>query len=140
MTDASRPKPTLWHYTCSHGHHGLGYETATLLPAASLALAHQREQLPESGHLVWLTDLDRPLREPLGLTSYLLRCDRTAYRYRVTDPTSCEPWHVVARKMPKHVRMELEQALGAMPAHWWVSFLPVPVVFNPVPQREQVSR
>lgn len=138
MSDPS--KPTLWHYTCDHGHHALGYDHATLLPAASLVLAHNgRHQLAESAHLIWMTDLDRPITDALGLTSLLLRCDRTQYRYRVTDTTSCEPWWQVARRLPTHVRMALEQSPGARPAHWWVSFLPVPVVFNPVFKREQVN-
>lgn len=141
MRKATDPTPTLWHYTCAHGHLALGYDRATLVPAAQLVVAHDRTHLlPAQGHLVWLTDLDRPLREGLGLTSHLTNCDRTAHRYRVLDGTACEWWPVVARRLPSHVRMELEQAEGALPAHWWVSFLPVPVVFNPVPKRSPLAQ
>lgn len=127
-------KPTLWHYTCSHGHLAMGHKNSVLLPAAQLVVAHDRHRVPEQGHMVWLTDLDRPITDALGLTSNFMACDRTRYRYRVTDDTTCERWVDVARRLPTALRLELQQAPGVLPMHWWVSFLPVPVVFNPVPR------
>lgn len=79
--------------------------------------------------LVWLTDLDAPARDALGLTSHLIDCDRTQHRYRVTDLTSVQHWLQVRRSHP--LRDELEHARGARPMHWYVSLLPVSVIYDP---------
>lgn len=105
----------LWHYTCEHSRSRIG-EEGWLQPFAS--------------GLVWLTDLDVPVREALGLTSMLLTCDRTTYRYRVLDPSIGVPWTKVRRDFPAEHRDELESAPGAMPMHWFVSALPVHVVLE----------
>lgn len=74
--------PVLWHFTCSHGHAGIG-RRGLLLP----------NQHPWFGApLVWLTSRPWPDRFATGLTHDYTACDRMAYRYRVTDPATCEAW------------------------------------------------
>jgi hypothetical protein len=78
--------------------------------------------------LVWLTDLPTPWREELGLTSLILKCDRTTHRFTVDVPAAAVlPWAVYARqrRIDRRVRDGLED--GALPMHWWVSLNPLPI-------------
>lgn len=126
---------TLYHYTCDHGRAGLGAKGELIAPieqpldqtVVDEMTGWQRGLL----HLIWMTDLDEPLRKPLGLTAVSLHCDRTQYRYRVTDDKYVHRWITVRRDWPRKLRDGLEQASGAMPGHWWISLRPVPVVFDP---------
>ena len=120
---------TLWHYTCQHGRDKIG-RSGLLLPARDLVPAHRRDALPWPSVYVWLTDLDTPDADVLGLTRHLIRCDRTAYRYRVSDATGVVAWTTMARRlrMPWTERDYLEGEPGARPRHWFVSTDPVPVV------------
>lgn len=109
---------TLYHYTCEHAALDIG-ERGTLRPHLGL---------------IWLTDLDVPMRDALGLTSNTLACDRTAFRYRVLDDTPCMWWIGWSRLRQESWRpwvAELEAAPGVRPVHWWVSTAPVPVVADP---------
>lgn len=113
---------TLFHFTCSHGRRGIG--------KIGLAMPNAHPLLPLKP-LVWMTTDDVPDREANGLTKRILTCDRTAYRYRVTDSSSAVPW--LASKQ----RLELEwfgeliladlEADPRAPELWWVSYDPVPV-------------
>ena len=97
--------PTLYHYTCEHGAERIradGYLVRTMMG------------------LAWFTDLDVPFREALGLTNRLTKCDRTAVRFQVVDPSGIIPWHVARRQFPRAASV-LEDAPGVMPAHWFVS-------------------
>lgn len=123
----------LYHFTCDHGRLGLG-DGGMLLPPKRLI-----RQLPvvpswqrRMFDLIWMTDLERPNRDGLGLTSYSLGCDRTQYRYRVTQTVAVDRWFDVRRDFPAKYRDELEWNTGALPAHWFVASMPVPVVFDPV--------
>lgn len=125
----------LWHYTCAHGCQAIG-ETGMLLPIGRLAKPEALAKLNGhewQKHLVWLTDLDYPMRDALGLTSYVVGCDRTTYRYRVTDASNARRWVRFRRGLPG--ALDLDFAPGALPMHWWVSLEPVPVVFDPVMER-----
>lgn len=82
-------EPTLWHYTCDHGHAGLG-QGGLVLPGVDLG-GPLRGNVWLSA-LSWFTDLDAPIRDGLGLTMRLARCDRTRWRYRVTDRANVRPW------------------------------------------------
>lgn len=107
----------LWHYTCAHHR-----------PAIEL----DGEVRPITGH-AWFTDLDdaRPWREALGLTSHLLACDRTRYRFRVVSSAHVVPYVRMRRTLPAAYRQALETAEGALPMHWYVATEPVPVVYAP---------
>lgn len=110
----------LYHYTCrDHGKPGIDRD-GVLLPNWHWRL---------DTWLVWCTDLDVPLAEPLGLTSDTLNCDRTQVRYEVADPADCMPWHMFARKLRRDIREDMECPPG-IPRHWWVSREPVPVLIK----------
>lgn len=132
--------PTLWHYTCEHGHDKIGDE-GVLLPAVILLDGDPR--VPWNGQVVWLTDLPMPNVWALGLTSLRVSCDRTAYRYRVTDTRDCVPWPRLRRRLLPDMRDEiddLEGHLNARPAHWWCCSIAVPAVYDPVTTATPVSR
>lgn len=110
----------LFHYTCDHGWSGIR--------EAGEVRANEHPLLGEP--LSWWTDLDAPLRDALGLTSYVLACDRTAYRVSVelSDCPEIVWWPRWARRrVPPQVRAYLESAPGAAPAHWYVAERAVPV-------------
>lgn len=119
----------LYHYTCDHGHAALGPQ-ATLRPA--IEMIGPFRDAPWTAQFVWLTDLDRPHRLGLGLTSEILNCDRTSHRYRVVDDELCTSWVRYAERLDPSTRAQIEDVDGAMPKHWWVSPYPVPVVYDPV--------
>lgn len=126
---ARREPERLFHYTCLHA--------APLIDADGYlrpwpdAEARRHPGLagwPLPVGLVWLTDLDTPLRDALGLTTETIGCDRTRFRFTVIDLTHCQPWTAYARDLPRHARLRLETvAPGLLPAHWWVSLSVVPV-------------
>lgn len=110
----------LYHYTCEHRAARIG-RRGVLVPHAQPMLGGRR--------VVWLTDLDEPDREGLGLTSHTLDCDRTNVRYRVRDPLALgavtwREWAEVER-IERSTRSALE--LGRKPRHWYVSLVPVAV-------------
>ena len=119
----------LYHYTCDHGaelieregHVKSLYDVLGGDEGDGNALMN----IPQS-HFGWFTDLAEPNREALGLTSITLGCDRTAHRFRVTDATEVTWWLDVRRYHP--ILWHLEEADGAMPAHWWLATEPVPAV------------
>lgn len=118
---------TLWHFTCEHGHEALGGGRVLLVPGHRLSEIVPAYWWPS--RFVWLTDVAVPAREPLGLTSHSLDCDRTAYRYRVTDNRDCQPWKT-ARRPFRHEAHILETP-GTRPARWYISGYPVPAIFDP---------
>ena len=121
--------PTLYHFTCDHGRAAIG-DTGQLVPALRL-VAYPQETVPTMRY-VWLTDLHVPIPAALGLTRDWIVCDRSAYRYRVTDDTTVVPWVSVSRDMERPWRAALEFSPGAKPRHWFVSSEPVPVAYDPV--------
>lgn len=117
---------TFYHYTCDHGRAALG-ECGTLQPFGG----RRRFIAPWPARYVWVTDLDTPVRDALGLTSSFLMCDRTRFRYRVLEPSTVQPWADLAGQAGVW-RAALEEAPGARPKHWYFSVEPVPVVYDPV--------
>jgi hypothetical protein len=115
----------LYHYTCAHSVKGIRRE---------MKLTPNRHPLLGVLEFVWLTDLDVPDVDALGLTSHIIKCRRTEYRATAGENEALH-WPKLAR----HLRLTtgdrqilagvraLESAPGARPMHWWVSFSPVPV-------------
>jgi hypothetical protein len=100
-----------YHYTCDHGRKALG---------ARGMLRPQPQPVLGGVRLVWLTDIAKPDREGLGLTSHLLDCDRLAYRYVVdAEPESWREW-AWRNAVPWVARMRLEDAPNAAPSTWYV--------------------
>lgn len=119
--------PTLFHFTCDHGRAAMG-DQPVLRPGADLVDG----AVPWTSALVWLTDLERPNRDGLGLTSHAIRCDRTQHRYRVLDGERVLRWTDFARDLPREYRESIEGTPGAMPAHWWVAISGVRAVYDPL--------
>jgi hypothetical protein len=119
----------LYHYTCEHGYKGLG-EAGTLHTIADRAPNRvqdlERLGTPDLAYLIWATDLEVPRRYALGLTSVLLHCDRTQYRYRVLEPDQFVAWPTARKDWPSLAR-RLEVG-RARPLHWWVTAEPADVV------------
>jgi hypothetical protein len=109
----------LYHYTCAHGAAGIRRDRQLV--------GNPHPYLLEAGPLIHLTDLERPDRYGLGLTSYGLGCDRTAYRVTVATE-SAGHWPVFARAMRREVRERFEACPGALPMHWWIGREPIPVL------------
>lgn len=108
----------LYHFTCQHSRPGI--------LASGVLTPHSHPWLPEP--LVWLTDLEQAWRAELGLTSHTLGCDRTEYRFQAADTRTAIRWLVYRHSVPLRAASALESAPGVMPAHWWVSKVPVPIV------------
>jgi hypothetical protein len=107
----------LIHFTCDHS-------------AAKIALDRVLRPNPLSfRHLLWLTDLESPSVRGLGLTSYMLRCDRTAWKV-VVETDAAVRWTKWAHdnKVDFANRLGLDGAEGAMPLRWWVSEVELPIV------------
>lgn len=102
----------LYHFTCDHGR--------SAIPRTGLLQ-------PGMDGFVWLTDDPTAARVAVGLTSYLLACDRMAHRFTALDSSTCIRWvqHPTARTAWGRA---LSLTPGAMPGTWWVSGSPVPAV------------
>lgn len=111
--------PPLWHYTCRHAARQIGY-FGVLRP---MLCPWFRDDAPR---VVWLTDLDTPDVDGLGLTSRYLTCDRTARRYQVLDATDAKPWTDVRNEFADQAWVDDAEALGR-PEHWYVCQEPVRV-------------
>lgn len=105
----------LYHFTCAHAERGLR--------GAGILQPHRQPTLGGVS-LIWLTDLEVPDREGLGLTSDYLRCDRTEVRYIVKSPADCHWWPEWASThwVDPTARSVLE--FGRKPRHWWVTTEP----------------
>lgn len=131
---------TLWHYTDRNRHARIGANGLLLPPRLTASRTSRMWTLPDWAQLrldlIWLTDLDYPKREALGLTMHAIANDRTEIRYRVTQPVA-KPQPIAWMKFRRHLdpRLveDLELAPGAMPAHWYVATAPVRVQFDPLP-------
>lgn len=111
-------EPALWHYTCRH--------RAALIGRRGVLTPHPQAVLGGVA-VVWLTDLDEPDREALGLTSTTLRCDRTEVRYRVLAADAMMPWRDWAESAHVDRTTVSELTFGRRPRHWFVATEPVAV-------------
>jgi hypothetical protein len=105
--------PTLYHHTCQHAAAQIDTQGGLLLPTPQAML--------EGRPLLWLTTLAAPARTMLGLTSYLLDCDRTSCTYQLDAPVDAHSWAMVRSGMPRAGVIRLEAARGTKPALWWVT-------------------
>lgn len=122
----------LYHFTCHHAYLAIGAAGALLPPRW-----HMRGRIPadlpnwqrRAFDYVWTTDLPVADAAALGLTSHATTCDRTAYRYRITDRRFCEWWPEVTG-LPRRYRADLELTPGVRPDHWWIASVPVAAVLD----------
>lgn len=113
--------PVLYHFTCEHTRQLLG-EHGVLLPASQLGIPLA---LVATADLIWATDQEAPDAQALGLTRTLVKCDRTAHRYRILQPHNFQRWGRLRASYPQELVDALELSPGAAPAHWWVSRVPI---------------
>lgn len=107
----------LYHYTCKH--------CAPRIAADGYLIPNALHAPP----LIWLTSMRDPNRDALGLTSYLLDCDRMKFRFTV-DTDDAMTWAEWRLGHPEYLAWatELELAEGARPGLWWVAEQPLPWV------------
>ena len=123
----------LYHYTCDHGLLGIGMRGEVLPPIKHDAsvMARVGEEHAWLATVSWFTDLDRPSQAALGLTMRHGICNRTQYRYLVTEPLLLHRWTRVAKVFaPREDIEKLHYAVGAMPMHWYICAEAVPVVLD----------
>jgi hypothetical protein len=124
--------PTLYHFTCHHGHDALG-DKGDVVPLEIHSPANVHlvpDEYRDMTRISWFTDLEIAFPEALGLTTRTIRCDRTLFRYRVVDTFGIVPWTLSVWRNGR--LRELEKADGALPVHWYVAAVPVRVVYDPV--------
>lgn len=104
------------------------------------ACAHAAPQIRRSGvirpnpvarlRLAWFTDLRVADRQALGLTSHMLACDRTEYRFTVAPADNLLWWPDWCRANGLGWRQRdlYEGTTDAQPGHWWVSSEPQRVI------------
>lgn len=113
----------LYHYTCTHSLAGIRKD--------GRLKGNPHPLLRQLGPLIWLTDLDSPDRDALGLTSKIIACDRTQFRASVEfDPLTDEDvmhWPAFARRLRRMDREMFEAVPGVRPVHWYVALQPFPV-------------
>jgi hypothetical protein len=97
----------LYHYTCMHSAYSIKADRFVLRPGVT--------------GFLWLTDLDAPDRRGLGLTSHILECDRTEFRFAVPEPVEVERWVDVRKSMPRYLVQELEADPRSMLMHWYLT-------------------
>lgn len=113
---------TFYHFTCAHVAHKLGRH-AILRPPTGQHPIH-----PTFPRVLWLTDMARVTtqedKDSLGLTSEIITCDRTKYRYAVSGKEADKiiPWlgsDARARLSPDLLK-DLEYY--GNPTHWFITF------------------
>lgn len=83
---------------------------------------------------LWLTDLEAPSADSVGLTSSMLACDRLAYRY-IVQTRAAIPWAELRGRVSRTVIETLERY--GEPSHWWVvrrSLTPFEFALDQTPQ------
>jgi len=121
----------LYHFCCTHSYQAIA-QTWQVVPV-SMLVSNIMDRIPDHPlpplfDLAWFTDMEVPDRQALGLTSRLIRCDRTERRLVVLTPWKCQPWRAWSmenlERRQQHIAREL---LSGDPTRWWVSPIPVPV-------------
>lgn len=106
--------PRFYHFTCEHGHVDIT-KSGVLLP-------HVHPFAPALGPLLWLTDLEDPTQESVGLTASWTKCNRLQYRY-IVQSKAVVHWFDIRERAPKWLVADLESF--GQPEHWLVVRRPV---------------
>ncbi len=122
----------LYHFTCAHAEACIRRDGALIpqvswrrLDAVLLDAGQAMTGLWRAPAVVWLTDMERPSRHRLGLTSIVLQCDRTEYRFEV-DTDAAEPWTAFAAR--HKANPEYLATLTGDPRRWFVATGRVPIL------------
>ena len=106
----------LYHFTCRDGYKRIGRYNCVLIP--------QRGLWP----FIWLTSEAEPDFQASGLHPYgrsTLKCDRTEYRYIITDTSMCRPWLGSADRLAVDPEFVTVLESYGDPEHWWIASEPV---------------
>ena len=126
---------TFYHYTCDHGHTLIGEYGALRTIGQRMPEVYQELGMSEDQRLmyslIWATDLAEPDIEGLGLTKRVLSCERWTHRYRITNPLPLMPYSDMSYRFTLGFQADLVKP-PAQPDHWWVSWRPLPVVYDPI--------
>lgn len=109
----------LYHYCCRHSAR-LIVKSGLLKPLAQPMMSG----LPA----VWATDMEIPDRDALGLTMFMVKCDRTEERFRVhpDDESLFTHWPVSPlRALVRNIEAFEHEPLD--PVRWWISIRSVRV-------------
>lgn len=117
----------LYHFCCAHSAAAID-RTMTLAPGLDwLTLDRRLAQAgePTSGlwrapAVIWLTDMETPDRDALGLTSHSLDCDRTEFRYTVRSEGAMRWRAFVTFYQPNREWLDVLQD-GRQPDRWFVA-------------------
>lgn len=112
--------PTLWHYTCDH---------------AWMRIGSRGWLKPGPDGFIWLTDLDVPHRDGLGLSSAFIECDRTAHRYRVEPGHDAHPFVRMQHAFDPARWDALMRVPGGLVRHWYVAAVLVRATLDERPDR-----
>jgi hypothetical protein len=131
--------PRLYHFTCKHAFQSIILDGQLVAPASLNGSLGTARMLDEGAprwltEVVWLTDLDQPYRELLGLTRRFNRCDRTRHRFtaeHLGELAGLQHWPTFRRTLTgddlRFAYMLEANPSGVRPAHWWVAPGPVPI-------------
>lgn len=115
----------LYHYTCSCSLEKIRDTDWLLIP-------NQQAPLVGLPSLVWLTDMEKPDKGALGLTSKILSCDRTEHRLAIPDTVGVLPWSQWCRAngftRAQRDWLELANPFGSaapQPRRWFVTPDPI---------------
>jgi hypothetical protein len=113
----------LYHFTCKHSKADIGTSNCLLIPQ----IRH-----PTLGcKVIWLTTEAVPDPETTGLTTYIQKCDRMAYRYVVVaDLEPCRPWLTSLERAAAPPRAVRDLEDGGDPEHWWITDKPIRASFD----------
>lgn len=115
----------LYHYTCAHA--------APKIAKAGVLFPFPHRMLPQVPAMVWLTDLDQPVRAALGLPPIQRGCNRVQFRVTVdVEPGPNGPfrWPWWARRgnvFQKQYSAVEVNCPGSLVAHWWLALGQVPI-------------
>jgi hypothetical protein len=111
-------------------------------------LDNQEEATKRIAGLVWFTSVGgistREDARSIGLDrTDAVKCERWTHRSRVGKRyiKDLVSWQMERITWPEHIRNALEHASPGIEPHlWWVSSKPVPVFYDPVPEKQHKSR
>lgn len=134
----------LFHYCCGHSARGIDL-ARMVLPGLDWSAYDMRcaewcepaSGLADAPAVVWLTDMAEPDRDALGLTSHMLSCDRTEFRYTVRAAGALA-WLDFAREHGANPEWLSILHEGRAPERWFVSIEPCRVLSRIDRRRRQV--
>jgi hypothetical protein len=108
----------MYHFTCDHGY-------AAILADNGMIRPNRHPMLPQAPPLIWLTDLEEPSADDVGLTSALVRCNRLAHRFKIDEGQRAIPWLSSGVCHLANPRVVEALHLLGRPDHWWIALHPL---------------